>query len=1057
MKPITITLLLACFLSSNIVSAQPQISIQWQRTIGTSANENFQVRYQQAQNLITQCSDGGYAVALLAPSNPLSTCDRGSWTGQRLWLIKFNKYGVTEWEKCFGGIYSNSMYISPGGLIQTRDGGFLLVGSTNFIDGDFSGNHGSYDGYVIKTSSTGVKEWSRCYGGSSAEGFGKVVEDNDGNYVLVGQAASNNGDVVGITWLGSFGQDAWIVKMDSTGKIIWQKCVDYMWGDESFSTLTMTSDGGYFAAGSLCARFSKSGSLLWQRNFAARSVVADSHNQFYCASASFGTPEIFKVSEQGNRLWTRNVFGGIAGPELITLQLQNDTTIMVSGKTGSKIHLLEGLHWSGTNYSNDDVFLAEMDTAAKIRYLQCFGGSEPDEPVFFCPATDNGYLILTRTMSSDGDVLQNFGGYDYWLLKVGMYNTIKGKMFYDYNNNAVQDAGEDDFKNVFVTSEKSGSVNGWYSTDGRFQYTVDTGMLVTKPLINQYYTTKPLVSSYTTYGHTDSVNFALVPVPGITDLGVSLSSRSLERPGFKNQFYLSVVNRGTQVVQSAVVGIVLDKKINIISHDSTDFFKVQDTLCWRLGNVEPGQSRTITINTLNPVPPKLNIEDSLFHFIIVRPFANDSSDYDNQDSVREIVYASWDPNNKLDDVGGIMYTDKYKSSDRLVYTINFQNTGTDTAFNVTVRDTISSLFDLHSFQMISGSHPYKLTLNGNQFQWTFENILLLDSLKHERYSHGYISFSIVPKAGLPLNEVFTNRASIYFDYNLPVMTNRDQVKLVYRPMVTPLFGSLLPDYCKKEGSIEGKVLNLPLSGKGVTVNVNLDDVPLNVTTAGTFNFDVSGLTTGAHKLSAKYCQPGDTTKTEWPFTVTAANNLKLVLSPNITTVVSLTQPVIISASNLYGGSNLLYTYALDRDFTRIIQAESSNNMVTIQPNTLSAGSNIIYGRINANGQCYTEPLDIDSVEIVMAVVTGIVDVDAPGQVIKVYPVPFTNQLFISGLVASKRYKLRLVNSQGNVVHSAIVANSSSYHFSTLHLPPGAYVIDFQKDQEKLGSVTIIKQ
>ena len=283
------------------LSAQQDVSIQWQRTIGTPNRERFDNIANDARNVIIACSDGGYALTLLRPSNPASPCDRSTWTGENLWLIKLNKFGVTEWEKCYGGQFQNtSMYVSPGGLIQTADNGFVIVGGTSFKDGDFATNHGTYDGFVIKTSATGVKEWSRCYGGSSVEGFSSVTQDYDGNYVVAGQAASANGDVVGIHWLGSGGQDAWIVKINSTGNIIWQKCVDNSWNDERFSSVKMTSDSGFVAVGNITAKFSKSGALLWQRNEDANDLVIDSHNNIYSTTKSQDSAQVYKINPDGN-------------------------------------------------------------------------------------------------------------------------------------------------------------------------------------------------------------------------------------------------------------------------------------------------------------------------------------------------------------------------------------------------------------------------------------------------------------------------------------------------------------------------------------------------------------------------------------------------------------------------------------------------------------------------------------------------------------------------------------------------------------------------------------
>lgn len=778
-------LLLFVFTCNLPLFAQHKVAIQWQRTIGTSNQERFDEIVNDSRNVVTACSDGGYAIAVLRPSNPASPCNSSTWTGEHLWLIKFNKFGVTEWEKCYGGQFSNYwMYVNPGGLIQTADSGFVIVGGTNFNDGDFITNHGSYDAFVIKTSASGAKEWSRCYGGTEAEGFSSVVQDYDGNYVVAGEVRSNNGDVVGIHWYGSSGTDAWIVKISPTGNIIWQKCIDYSWGNERFSSVKMGTDSSFVAVGLISAKVSKSGTLLWQRSEESFDVVLDSYNYVYSTKREQSYAQVRKVSPAGTLMWTKELFPGVTGAVAISLQMPDDTSLVVVGKTNAQAHSFYGLHGGYQSWSYDDIFFAQIDSAANVKMLKCFGGTAMDIPVHLTPTPDKGYLMLGLSQSNDGDVLQNLGNVDYWLAKIGSFNTVKGKMFFDYNNNALQDVGEDAFTNTFVTSVKNGSVNGVYSNDGTFSYTVDTGALVAKPVLNQpYYTINPasLNTSHLTYGHTDSVIFAIIPIPGITDLAVSLGTQNPQRPGFTNKLYLVLTNNGTKVIQNAFVSILPDTRTTIIAHDSIGFSRSLDTLTWQFNNLEPRNSKTVTISIRNAAPPVLNIGNPLFHFVQARPFANDSSDYDNRDTIVQYMVGSFDPNNKLDDVGGILYKDRYMNGDKFLYTINFQNTGTDTAFTVAIRDTLSSLYNMQSLEMIGSSHPYTMTIAGNRLQWTFSDILLVDSVTNEPKSHGYVMFRIKPRTGLNVNQVLSNTAAIYFDYNLPVITNRNDVKITLRP------------------------------------------------------------------------------------------------------------------------------------------------------------------------------------------------------------------------------------------------------------------------------------
>ncbi len=106
------------------------------------------------------------------------------------------------------------------------------------------------------------------------------------------------------------------------------------------------------------------------------------------------------------------------------------------------------------------------------------------------------------------------------------------------------------------------------------------------------------------------------------------------------------------------------------------------------------------------------------------------------------------------------------------YTIRFQNTGTDTAFRVVVLDQIPATFDIGTFVPGPSSHPYSIRIvNGNAIEWTFSPILLPDSSTNEVGSQGFVSFTIRQAQGNTIGTRLENAASIYFDFNSPVITD----------------------------------------------------------------------------------------------------------------------------------------------------------------------------------------------------------------------------------------------------------------------------------------------
>ena len=136
------------------------------------------------------------------------------------------------------------------------------------------------------------------------------------------------------------------------------------------------------------------------------------------------------------------------------------------------------------------------------------------------------------------------------------------------------------------------------------------------------------------------------------------------------------------------------------------------------------------------------------------------------------LVGSWDPNDKSAAPRGVGDAHYILPGTPLDYLIRFQNTGTDTAFTVVVRDTLDTWLDPRSVQVGAASHPfdYNITENG-LLTFVFDQIALPDSNVNEAASHGFVQFRVEQKAGVPLGSVLQNRAGIYFDFNPPVITN----------------------------------------------------------------------------------------------------------------------------------------------------------------------------------------------------------------------------------------------------------------------------------------------
>jgi hypothetical protein len=129
-----------------------------------------------------------------------------------------------DWKNCFGGSEQDLAY----DIVEIPDG-YFIVGYTWSTDGDISFNKGLLDGWLIKTDNSGNMLWEKTYGGSSGDGFFRIIPDNSGNYFLVGGSGSSDGDISQDPYPNS--EDYWIVKIDIDGNILWDKIVGGTYGD----------------------------------------------------------------------------------------------------------------------------------------------------------------------------------------------------------------------------------------------------------------------------------------------------------------------------------------------------------------------------------------------------------------------------------------------------------------------------------------------------------------------------------------------------------------------------------------------------------------------------------------------------------------------------------------------------------------------------------------------------------------------------------------------------------------------------------------------------------
>ena len=187
---------------------------------------------------------------------------------------------------------------------------------------------------------------------------------------------------------------------------------------------------------------------------------------------------------------------------------------------------------------------------------------------------------------------------------------------------------------------------------------------------------------------------------------------------------------------------------------------------------------------------------------------------------------------------------------------------------------------------------------------------------------------------------------------------------VFAPLSQPTVTGIIASYCNNQGIQRGKITNLPTMASGITVEVKLDTTVLPVAADSTFSFDVGAILAGPHTIEVVYTNAGGSKTTNINFTSSITVSPDVSISANVTTIIN-SNPVLITASNASGGGVApLYTFALDRNFSTIVQAEGSNNVLFLDPALLVGGDNWVYGRMRTSESCYTVQSNVDSIKLV---------------------------------------------------------------------------------------------
>ncbi|MEZ5017420.1 MAG: T9SS type A sorting domain-containing protein [Flavipsychrobacter sp.] len=440
----SIILLFVVSFFSTIILAQTAPPIQWQKTYGGTSPDYAEV--------VLNTPDGGYVVAGTAGSHDIDVVGNHGTNinAQDFWIVKLDSNGNIQWKKCYGSQWSEFVYsiaqARDGGYIVTGTTGGVGGDVTKFRTNP---NYTSEDIWVIKISATGTLIWEKSYGGINSENTKKIVQVSDGGYVFMGTTYSNDDDVSGKhgpSTLPVVTGDIWVVKIDSLGTIKWQKCLGGSSGEIGWDML-LTSNDGLLVLGNAFStdgdvnklrdsndvwviQLDSTGNILWNktyggsRNDMGYSVIKNINGGGYViagetwsnngdvSTARKGESDVWVlgIDDTGKVLWDKS-FGGSRFEYAARILQTPDSGFVIGGITNSNDNDIS------VSKGNNDWWILRLDKMHNLKWEKSFGTLASDKFNGMTLAND-GYVLVGYMADNSGDHLNYKGKQDWIIIKL---------------------------------------------------------------------------------------------------------------------------------------------------------------------------------------------------------------------------------------------------------------------------------------------------------------------------------------------------------------------------------------------------------------------------------------------------------------------------------------------------------------------------------------------------------------------------------------------------------------------------------------------------------------
>ena len=461
----------------------------------------------------------------------------------------------------------------------------------------------------------------------------------------------------------------------------------------------------------------------------------------------------------------------------------------------------------------------------------------------------NGYQVYSKAFDQEGVALNIPDGF-------------KLNAFIDTNGNGTQDNSETDFElgyfqyilndnedyttNISATNDpiiyETASLNSFNVTFFIYPEYASNYMIQT-PTINNI--TVPTNSGVTTY------SFPITVTP-YEDVSVHIYNATNASPGFDYVNYIQYTNHGNQTLTSGTIALTSNTSFPITTTEAVT--ATPNGFTFNFIDLLPFETRTIMFTMQVPVLPIVSLGDIITNTVSITPPTGDMLLPNNSSVVTTTIVGSYDPNDKAENHDGKILHNSFTEEDYLTYTIRFENTGTANTQFIWVVDLLDSKLDPTSVRMIGTSHDYTLRRIGSQLNWNFYNVQLPPSIPNTQIGHGHIAFKVKPKPGYAVGDIIENTASIFFDFNPPIVTNTTSTEFVTLLNIDDFVSNELKVYPNPVKNLLNVVSNNS-TVESILVYDLLGKTILSKSVNGTSTMiDVSGLSNGIYLVKVVAAQ-----------------------------------------------------------------------------------------------------------------------------------------------------------------------------------------------------------